>query len=247
MLQNILPLIPEHNLYAEPFFGGGAVFFAKEPSPIEVVNDTNKVLMTFYKVAKRKFRKLQRKVQQTLHSRHEHLKAQAIYKYPELFSSVDQAWAVWYLVTTSFASSIGTGMSIDRKGQTSTRKLNSKKESFSSDIQKRLENANLECMDACRLIESRDTPETFFYCDPPYYNADMGHYKGYTEADFEKLLQTLSKIKGKFLLSSYPSELLDKYTRANRWHTKSIRQTMSLQSSKTKTEMLTSNYVLSNE
>ena len=44
MLSIILPMIPEHNLYCEPFFGGGAVFFAKEPSKIEVINDTNRVL-----------------------------------------------------------------------------------------------------------------------------------------------------------------------------------------------------------
>jgi len=46
----ICSLIPEHTLYSEPFIGGGAIFFAKEPSPVEVLNDTNKELMNFYKV-----------------------------------------------------------------------------------------------------------------------------------------------------------------------------------------------------
>jgi len=40
----------------------------------------------------------------------------------------------------------------------------------------------------------------------------MGHYKGYLEQDFENLLEVLSILNGKFILSSYPSELLDKYT-----------------------------------
>lgn len=30
LISKILPLIPEHNLYCEPFLGGAAIFFAKE-------------------------------------------------------------------------------------------------------------------------------------------------------------------------------------------------------------------------
>ena len=41
LLKHILPLIPEHRIYVEPFFGGGAVFFAKEPAKVEVINDHN--------------------------------------------------------------------------------------------------------------------------------------------------------------------------------------------------------------
>lgn len=44
LIKHLLPLIPEHNLYAEPFFGGGALFWAKEPSNVEVINDTNREL-----------------------------------------------------------------------------------------------------------------------------------------------------------------------------------------------------------
>lgn len=32
MLNHILPKIPEHTTYAELFFGGGAVFWAKSPA-----------------------------------------------------------------------------------------------------------------------------------------------------------------------------------------------------------------------
>ena len=41
MLQHILPNIPEHKIYTETFFGGGAVFFAKEKAESEIINDTN--------------------------------------------------------------------------------------------------------------------------------------------------------------------------------------------------------------
>jgi DNA adenine methylase len=41
LLKYLLPLIPQHKMYCEPFFGGGAVFFAKPKSEVEVINDIN--------------------------------------------------------------------------------------------------------------------------------------------------------------------------------------------------------------
>lgn len=70
--------------------------------------------------------------------------------------------------------------------------------------------------DALYIIASRDSVDTFFYC-APYFNSDMGHYKGYTKRDFEDLLTALAKIKGKFLLSSYPSKSLSQYTEQYNW------------------------------
>ena len=50
MCGKIVPLIPKHRLYCEPFAGGAAIYFAKEPSELEVLNDTNRELINFYKV-----------------------------------------------------------------------------------------------------------------------------------------------------------------------------------------------------
>lgn len=52
LVSTILPLIPAHELYAEPFVGGGAIFWAKEPSNVEVINDTNRELINFYEMCK---------------------------------------------------------------------------------------------------------------------------------------------------------------------------------------------------
>ena len=37
MLNAIFPMIPEHTVYCEPFFGGGAVFWSKEPKKLEYI------------------------------------------------------------------------------------------------------------------------------------------------------------------------------------------------------------------
>ncbi len=71
----------------------------------------------------------------------------------------------------------------------------------------------------------------------------MGHYNGYTKEDFKTLLKTLLNIKGKFLLSSYPSEILNKYTLDNNWHQISIEQNVKVSNiGKKKIEVLTANY-----
>lgn len=48
MLKHILPVIPKHEVYCEPFFGGGAVFWGKEPVKAEIINDVNGMVSNFY-------------------------------------------------------------------------------------------------------------------------------------------------------------------------------------------------------
>jgi DNA adenine methylase len=76
--------------------------------------------------------------------------------------------------------------------------------------------------------ESRDTPEAFFYLDPPYVGYDQGHYDGYTQEDFDALLQLLETIRGKFLLSSFRNASLTDFTRRNGWFTEEIRLSSSM-------------------
>ena len=45
LTHEILELMPAHKIYVEPFFGGGAIFFAKGSSFLEVINDTNDLLI----------------------------------------------------------------------------------------------------------------------------------------------------------------------------------------------------------
>lgn len=246
LLSKILPLIPDHHLYAEPFCGGAAVFFGKKPSNVEVLNDTNKELINFYQVAQNHFTELERMIRVTLHSRRLHKDAQVVYEHPHLFSEIKRAWAVWALCTQSFASQLNGGFGYERKTNTIAIKIHNKRLAFTEEIAERLQQVQLEYTDAVYLIQSRDMEEAFFYCDPPYFNSDCGHYGGYTIEHFERLLQTLAAIKGKFLLSSYPSDMLTNYTKTQGWYTKTYETSIAINGKrrkvKKKTEVLTANY-----
>lgn len=242
----IISRIPEHTLYCEPFIGGAAVFFGKQKSLVEVINDTNSELINFYKVCKNRFHLLKSKVDVTLHSREQHDDAWVIYNKPHLFDEIERAWAVWVLSSQSFSSQLNNSWGYDITKSSTSIKINNKREQFVEDLAIRLQTVQIECADALYIIASRDREQSFFYLDPPYYNSDCGHYNGYSEQDFENLLKLLSTIKGKFLLSSYPSELLTRYTKEYNWNTWQVEQSVSVSNNsgkgKKKIEVLTANY-----
>lgn len=244
----ILKLIPEHNLYAEPFFGGGAIFFAKPKSAVEVINDTNKEAINFYRIVQNDFVSLETEIRITLHSRDLHRKASVMYNNPDLFTEIKRAWAFWTLASQSFASIIDGTWGYDVSKNTTSKKVSNKRAAFTEDYAIRLQNVQIECTDAIRIIKSRDGKDSFFYCDPPYFNSDCGHYDGYTLEDFEGLLKTLSGIQGRFMLSSYPSPILKQYVKDMGWYQKEIQQTVSVANNnskkgqKPKIEVITTNY-----
>lgn len=54
----ILEHIPAHQVYVEPFVGGGSIFFAKPKVETNILNDADKELINVYKVIKKNPRKL---------------------------------------------------------------------------------------------------------------------------------------------------------------------------------------------
>ena len=240
----ILPKFPQHILYAEPFAGGAALLFAKEPSGVEVINDLNAELINFYRVIQQDYVSLATKIKITLHSRRLHQDASVIYNNPHLFDNLERSWAVWVLASQSFASMLDGTFGYDKVKNTTTKKIINKGIQFTEEYAIRLQNVQIECADALYIIQSRDHEGAFFYCDPPYFNSDCGPYGGYSADDFERLLKLLSGIKGKFLLSSYPSELLERYRKELGWHQTSVQQQVSVNKGKgkMKTEVMTANY-----
>jgi len=246
LLSELLPLIPEHRVYTEAFFGGGALFFAKPPSEAEVINDNDSMVVNFYEIVKTDFDKLKTKIEATLFSRASYSVAAAIYKIPHLFDRLQQAWAFYIGTNMGFSCQIGS-WGYDKYSKR-VKAFRNKKILFNEEIFKRLENAQIENNDACQVIRSRDTEDSFHYVDPPYINSNQGHYGGYSERDYRELLETLSNVQGKFLLSSYPSGILDGYVTKNGWYQIVFDKPLSAQKAvegkprSRKIEVLTANY-----
>jgi DNA adenine methylase len=246
MLGVILPLLSPHVLYCEPFTGGAAVFFAKPPSTIEVLNDLNTELVNFYEVLKRDFDALAAEAQTSLYSRELHRRARTVYSNPDMFDRIKRAWAVWYLAASSFGSNLNGVFGIDATSRRAWA-FNRKRKEFTFSLSERLKNTRVESYDAVKVIQDNDAADSLFYIDPPYVGADQGHYAGYTQTQFDALLQTLAGIKGRFLLSSYRNAELEKYTEKNRWYIIEIVMNNTTSSSvngcySAKIEVLTANY-----
>jgi len=227
MLNYILPLIPPHKIYCEPFFGGGAVFFAKEKSYLEVINDTNDRLITFYEVMRNNFDDLNALIQDTLHSEALHLRARDIYHGRIESSKTEMAWSFWVVTNMSFAGSIYGGWKWcnGTSGGHSGRFIRAKREEFVL-LKKRLKDVHISKRDALEVVSKRDTLKTFFYLDPPYPGACQAHYYGYTMLEFTALLNILKDIKGKFLLSNYWSQTLRWFIFKNGWKSRVVTKQM---------------------
>ena len=252
MCSKIVPLLPKHDLYCEPFAGGAAIFFAKEQSDVSILNDTNRELINFYRQVKDNFVALEKEIRITLHSRDLHRRASVIYNNPDMFSELQRAWALWVLSIQSFGAQLDNSWGYDVIKNRTSKKLTNAKNNFTEELAMKLQNCQIECADACYIIRSRDFEKALFYCDPPYYNSNMGHYDGYSIQDFEELLKTLAAIKGRFLLSSYPSEILSEYTKKYKWSTKSFDMRVSINAkskteNKRKVEVLTANFDITKE
>lgn len=259
MVRNILPLLPLHKIYCEPFFGGGAVFFAKKPAKLSAINDTNGWAITFYRQLQSNFEALNEMIQGTLHSEADYYRAKAILKEGN-GTDLETAWAFWVQTNMSFGNKMFAGFAFNNTVVTGNPKTGglirqpqntkSKKQAFSQ-YRNVLESAEIFNRDALNVIALKDTAETLHYIDPPYIGSHCGHYEGYTQENFYELLELLATIKGKFLLSSYPNDALLSARERHGWRSMDIVQNLSVSGKgtegKTKTECLTFNYQLDSD
>ncbi len=97
----------------------------------------------------------------------------------------------------------------DRTGTTALKIANAK-ESFTEELCNRLDRVTIENEDGIGIIKRYDSEETFHFVDPPYVGSDCGHYEGtFNEQNFQDLLETLSNVKGKFMLTMFPHPSTD--------------------------------------
>jgi DNA adenine methylase len=201
-----------HKIYTEPFFGGGAVLYEKGVPPssnqsayIEAVNDLNKQMITFWRVAREQPDKLERMLALTPHSQEEHRLARDIYGNPDMYSDLEVAWAVYVQCNMSFAHKIRGGWAFAREGSIAAVWVN-RMERLPQCFD-RLKAVSFGCEDAIDFIKRWDAPDALHYCDPPYPGTNLGHYSGYTMADYEALCAALDAAEGSYILSNYHQEV----------------------------------------
>lgn len=82
----------------------------------------------------------------------------------------------------------------------------------------------VEKMDAVDLIKKYDSPNTFFYVDPPYYKMEFYYSQDFPRSKHKQLADTLANIQGQFALSYYDFDELKHFyseTQFN-WHRQSV-------------------------
>jgi len=208
MAKNIIPLIPQHTVYVEPFCGGATILF-KKPWPNvsstghyrEVINDLDSNLIHFFKTLRDNGEELCKFLELTPFSEqiNKEYKSKNFHKLGDL----ERAAAYWYNITSSFSYKRDSGF---RKSFFSTNEsmIYLRKVDRLCNYLERIRETTIMNSSALDVIKKWDSPQTFFYCDPPYPNTDQdGYNHKYTVQDFQELVDTLESCQGSFLLSCY--------------------------------------------
>lgn len=245
LLPELLPIIPDHYQYVEPFCGGAALFWAKKPSISEAINDFDGMLINFWRVIQNNFDELNEMIQATLHHELLHQKAKEILQ-NEMGNPIEYAWAYWVQTQMSFSYRLFGGFRFaSSPGGGEARNTHSKKLKFKEQYSERLKNVEIFNRDAIELISTKDHPDSFMYFDPPYAESNCGHYESGKNV-YYALLDLLPSLKCKWLMSSYPSEQLTDIRLKMGYNSKEIEQALSVSGKhnegKTKIECLTWNY-----
>ena len=98
------------------------------------------------------------------------------------------------------------------------KKVQNAKDEFCHHLANRLERVTIESRHAFEVIETYDSPQTYHFVDPPYVNSDCGHYEGvFGNDDLGHLLDLLAQVKGMFMLTMFPHDLIASYAEQHNW------------------------------
>ena len=211
MATKLADLIPDHKIYCEPFCGAASLFFAKPIKQvsnkldyIEILNDNLNILVIFYEQAKTNTEALFNLIDSRLYSEYWYSIGKKIIKNQFDYSLLEIAWATFYLLNVSFGGGMNKGFGHGKTRSYHTVFYNKLLE-FKTKCE-RLKSVTIHNRDAVEIIKYYDSPQTFFYVDPPYINTHHSHYEEYSVKNYIELIDVLKNCKGKILLSGYQNE-----------------------------------------
>ena len=220
----LIPLFPQHDCYVEVFGGAAHVLLQKTRSPVEVYNDIDSNIYTLFKVLRNEkaFEKFYEMCQLTPYSREQVIECRRLLFSDEPLSEVEQAWCFYVAIKQGFSGMISKN---DTRWSFTPRQNKGKR--FKNSINNlplivdRLRDVQVENRDFEFVLTTYDSPDTFFYLDPPYL-PEVRRCDGYLNEmsyeDHERLVDILKNVQGKVMLSGYPNDLYG----ALGWQTKTF-------------------------
>lgn len=193
----ILPLFPDHGCYVEPFCGAAALYFMKQPSDVEVLNDINGELVNLYRVVKHHLEEFVRQFKWALTSRQ-------IYEWhkitrPETLTDIQRAARFFYLQKQAFGGKVD-GQAFGTATTSGPRLNLLRLEEDLSAAHLRLSDTYIEHLawDAC--VAKYDRPHSLFYCDPPYWETE-GYGVDFGMEHYERMARLARDIEGTMIIS----------------------------------------------
>ncbi|MCO5189262.1 MAG: DNA adenine methylase [Anaerolineae bacterium] len=205
----IIPLIPKHTCYVEPFAGAAWVLFGKPPSQVEVINDIDQELITFFRVLKEKPEELVDSFEWELVSRAEFDRLALLN--PGELTDIQRAHRFYYLIMAGWGGELNyprfaTSITDGGHGNRLFGALKNLRKRITP-VYDRLRTVIIENLDWETCISRYDSQTTVLYVDPPYpkngvnYKHNMRSWE-----EHEKLRDCLSSTQAKWLISSYDNE-----------------------------------------
>lgn len=216
--KQIVSLLPEHKSYVEPFFGSGAIFFTKNPSPIETINDLDHDVTNLFRCIREDPERIAWLVQATPYSREIYddacEKEESNDNFKKALNFLTRCWQGYGYRTNE--QKVGWKNDVQgREKAYAVRDWNRLPDRVIWAAE-RLKQAQIENRPAVEIIGHFDFEKVFMYLDPPYIiNSRKGGGKQYkkemTDEEHEKLLKTLLNSKAKIMISGYETEMYNDY------------------------------------
>ena len=193
VVKKLLRLVPEHKTYIEPFAGGAALYWKKEPVELEVLNDKDQDIAFAYKLIKNITEDQVKRINALnwIGSKKKFFRLRDS-KVPS--DPIERFYRFYYVHYHSYGGSRKTYGYKNQVPSDFSRLLKYKE---------RMKNTKVFSSEANDIIRKFDSDDTFIYLDPPYPGEWPGHtgINAWGEKEVITLHKVLKETKGKWLLS----------------------------------------------
>ncbi|MCY9747844.1 DNA adenine methylase [Paenibacillus larvae] len=216
LAKTIIELMPQHKTYVEPFGGAGHVLVQKKRAPVEVYNDLNKEVVNFLMVVREQPERFYQAVETLPYSR----ELYESWRKSSLPDDTFERAVRWFYINRGGIVGAHKGQPGGWRHGKSHNTVGSYRSAVEliNPLAERLRRVNIESKDFREIIEKYDSPDTFFYIDPPYVGRESRYDGGFSEKDHRDLAELLSHIKGKAFVSYYADPIIDELYAD--WHVK---------------------------